>query len=81
MPEDAMIDGLGQVARRAMLDGQDRRVEPGPACQQDHRDVRIALPNGAKERNPVASRHVDVAHHQIELDDFEHPQRFIGVRN
>ena len=59
---------LGQVAERACLQGADDRFVVGVGGQHDHLGLRMAGPDAAGRRHPVAARHVQV--HEDDLRVF-----------
>ena len=66
-------DRLHEIAKRAQLDGLDRRLDGRPSRHEEHRNVLLALAQRSQQLDAVQVRHQDVAQ-----DDVHFPIRDEG---
>ncbi len=73
------LNGLGEVAHRAVLHGFHGGLEIGLARHEQHWQIAIVLVKVPQQLDAVHVRHVHVAHHQIERSAHRERGSFAAV--
>jgi hypothetical protein len=74
------IEGLEEVIVGPQLHGLDRRLRGAVGSHEDHRKLRIQLPNAPQSLQSIEPGHADIAENQVWLQNRDEPYTLLAAR-